>query len=237
MSLMERARSGSRFTRVVRVAVLVGVMTVTFAGSSASPAEGNQPGLLAPGTYPLRVASAGTAGAEQPGSLVVERSGALLLNTYNLVTDTAHMTLQRMADGSVRVIDFDVAGIYFPATSSSGDLWRPAPDLVGAMPSPMGFGWSRKASNGGDITLSQSSTISGVKTSIGSNGLAIRTQRVDSTLTFTGGVTGEIKVSHIEVVSTPTKFLETWNGNLNVGGTPKTVQIMMIMGNLGSFAG
>ena len=203
----------------------------------ADTAEGNQPGLLAPGTYPLQVASAGTAGSVRQGSAVVTRSGSGLINHFDVVSDTLEMTLVRQADGSVRVTGLYVAGIDFPPTSSSGDLWRPAPDLLGAMPATVGWGWSRNASNGGDIRLTQFSTTRGVRTTLDSIGLPIRTQRVNTTLTFSGGMTGTVKIAHIEVVGNPKRMVESWHGSVTTGGDKTSVQMLMSMGGLGNFGG
>jgi hypothetical protein len=189
------------------------------------------PGLLTPGSYPLRVIRSGT--GETRNTVTVTQSGNSVLEHFDVASDVLEMTLRVPGTlDDVGLTELDVAGIYF--YGSPAVEWRPV--SVDGVARPSSWSWTLNSDNGG-VTLAASFTAKDPKLLVFS-GKTLLVQEVDTTLNFGGNASGSVHVTHLEVVNNSHRMIEIYSGGLSVfGSSYSPVNMVLQLGDLGSEVG
>jgi hypothetical protein len=201
--------------------------------SPASPAS-SFPALLSPGTFPLTVIRVNQRGGS---SVAVTTTGGSIVETFNILPESLQLTLVPptltaldLRGVLLRRLVFD--GIEFNATPPVG--WRPL-NILGLLVPLVPWTWKLQSNIGG-ITLANSSVAQLPLPKI-VRGVPTLVQRVDTTLTFGGNASGVVTIHHWEPVGDSSRFFEIYSGTVTAFGTTKTVDSMIMLGDLKTLAG
>lgn len=219
-------RTGLRRVLQLAVAVLlIAGQSVAFprAASAATPL-----GQLSPGVYQLEVYKFGT---PRSGSLHVTDSGNYQ-QTYLLPDGRISMTLAQSTDlltpTNVMLTNLELIGIFF--NPSTPKVWRPL-NALGVMLPGATWSWSMTSSNG-NVGMNLSARNVGVEVVLDNAGLPTLTQRIDSTLRFSGSATGTITHRRWEGIGTPGKAIDHFVGAVTIAGTRYHVDSWAGLGGL-----
>ena len=181
-----------------------------------TPAAAATPlGMVAPGTYPLEVYKFGQ---PQSGTLRVTDSGSYQ-QTYNLPDGRIALTLAQstnlLSPTDVMLTNLEIFGIFFNPTTPK--LYRPL-NVLGVMLPGATWEWQMTSGNG-NVGLRWSARNAGVEVLFDDAGLPVVTQRIDSTLRFSGSASGTVQHTRWEALATPTRAIDHFAGPVTLNGT------------------